>query len=179
MCHQNAQIYKGTGTDSTISRSTVPWLPIFSQGGVARTGDDTMGKDGDGKMLEIVREAKVAAVEKGAGLRSALEHGRAARTDAESELLVLRVRLRFPARSRGDGVDFDVGDGVLHGDHFTDVRQGRVNQADVSHRPCAEFPFGFVRGSHLDAHEKRSSCDSGEIGAVVLDRILRGETRKG
>ena len=45
-----------------------------------------MGKNRDGQLLEIIRKAIIAAVEKGAGLRGALKHESAARTDAESQL---------------------------------------------------------------------------------------------
>src|SRR6267142_734837 len=114
----------GDGFDD-IAKHGFRGFRFFLQGGVTRTGDDAMRKDGDGKMLEIVREAKVAAVEKGAGLRSALEHERAARADAEGELLGLaRAIDDFQRVVVKTGVDFDVCDGVLHGDHFTVVRQG-------------------------------------------------------
>src|SRR5882762_3503528 len=132
----------GDGFDD-VAKHGFRGFRFFLQGGVARTGDDAVRKDGDGKMLEIVGEAKVPAVEKGAGLRSALEHESAARTDAESELLGLaRAIDDFESVVVETGVDFDVGDGILHGEHFADIRQGIEGiERVVSHAPPPPLPL--------------------------------------
>ena len=44
-------------------------------------------KTGNGKLLEVVGKAIVAAIEKSAGLRRALQHQRAAWADAQRQLL--------------------------------------------------------------------------------------------
>src|SRR5205814_7223612 len=98
-----------------IVKNGIGCLRFFLQRGVARAGDDAMGENGNGQLLEIVGEAIVAAIQESAGLRGALEHKSAPGTDAERKLLAL-------ARAIDDlegvivqtGVHLDVGDGVLH-----------------------------------------------------------------
>src|SRR5258706_458437 len=65
-----------------IAKNGIRGLRLFLQRGVARTGDDAVRENGNGKLLEIVGEAILAAIEKGACLRGALEHECAAGTDA-------------------------------------------------------------------------------------------------
>src|SRR5512137_887829 len=62
-------------------------LRFLLQRGVARASHYAMREDGHGKVLEIVGEAVIAAIQEGAGLRGALEHESATGTDAESELI--------------------------------------------------------------------------------------------
>src|ERR1700739_4608691 len=59
------------------------------QRSVARAGYDAMRKNGDGKVLEIVRNAVIAPIEKSARLRGALQHERSARANSQRELVVL------------------------------------------------------------------------------------------
>jgi len=103
--------------------------------------------------------------------------------DAERELLTL-------AREIDDlesvivqaGVDFDVGNGVLHGQHIADIRNRMSESRGLSPTPLAQnFLFRFVRGiAHFDAHQKngRAAIPAG-ISAVMLDGILRGDHEKG
>jgi len=65
-----------------IAKNGIRGFRLFLQRGVARTGDDAVRENGNGKLLEIVGEAIVAAIEKGACLRGALEHECAAGTDS-------------------------------------------------------------------------------------------------
>jgi len=52
------------------------------QGGVASAGHDAMRKHGDGELFEIVGKTEIAAIEKSAGLRGALQHEGATGADA-------------------------------------------------------------------------------------------------
>src|SRR5439155_9987775 len=105
-----------------ISENRISGFRFFLQGSVARTGDDAVRKNGNGKLLEIVGNAIVAAIEKSAGLRGALKHQSSAGADAERQLFAL-------ARAVDDlesvvvkaGIYFDMRDGVLHGENFADV----------------------------------------------------------
>src|SRR5213593_2218187 len=100
--------WNGHGFDD-IAQNGFGGFRLFLQGCVARTGDHAVRENRDGELLEVVREAIVAALKEGAGLRAALEHESAARADAQSELLAL-------ARAVDDlqsvivqaGVDLDV-----------------------------------------------------------------------
>ena len=86
-------------------------LGFFLQRSVARTGDNAMRKDGDGELFEIVGDAIVAAVEKSAGLRGALQHQSAARADAERKLLaVARAMHDFERVVVQAGIDFNLRD---------------------------------------------------------------------
>src|SRR5438132_9289528 len=72
-----------------IAKNGIGGFRLFLQRSVARTGDDAVGENGNGKLFEIVGEAIVPAIEIGAGLRGALEHQGAARADAECKLFAL------------------------------------------------------------------------------------------
>jgi hypothetical protein len=150
---------------------------------VARTGDDAVRKNGDGELLEVIRKAIIAPVEESAGLRGALEHQCATRTDSQSEQLSL-------ARAIDDvesivveaGIDFYVSDGFLHRQNFADVRQGFQSvERIVADAFAQNFTFGFVRRvAHLDTHQKTVELRFGQwIGAVMLDWILRSDNEKG
>ena len=149
---------------------------------MARAGNDAMREDRDGKLLEIVGQAEIAAVEKSAGLCGALQHQGAARADAESELIGVPRTIddveRIVLQAR---IDFDVRDGLLHGEDFVHVGDGlqRLQRIVV----CAlaqDFFLSFVRRiAHLDAHQEAIELGFGErIRAVVLDRILCGNDKK-
>ena len=105
-----------------IAKDRISGFRFFLQRGVARTGDDAVRENGNGKLLEIIGEAIIAAIKESAGLRGALEHECAARADTQSEVLTL-------ARAVDDlesvvveaGVDFDVCDNALHGQHIADM----------------------------------------------------------
>src|SRR6266849_9075227 len=155
---------------------------FFLQGSVARAGDDAVRKNGNGKPLEIVREAIVAAIEKGAGLRGALKHQGAAGADTESKLFAFaRAVDNFESVIVQAGVHLDVGDGILHGENFADVgdRIERIERI-VANAFAQDFLFGFVRGiAHFDAHQKTVELRFGQgVGAVMLDGILRGDYEK-
>src|SRR5258706_8976852 len=151
--------------------------------GMTRTGDSAVRENGDGELFEVVGEAIVTATEVGAGLRGALEHECAARADTQSELLAL-------ARAVDDlesvvveaRVDFDVCNGFLHGQHIADIRD-RIERIEriIANALAQNFLFRFVRGiAHFDAHQKSVELRFGQgIGAVMLDRILRGDHEKG
>src|SRR5713101_2228099 len=165
-----------------IEKNGIGGFRFFLQRGVARTGDNAMGENGNGELFEVVGEAIVAAIEEGAGLRGALEHECAAGADAERELLAL-------ARAVDDlegvvvqaGVDLDVRDGVLHGKNIADFRD-RIERIEriIANTLAENFLFGFVGGiAHLDAHQKAVELRFRQgIGAVVLDGILRGDHEK-
>src|ERR1700674_5091737 len=165
-----------------IAKNGIGGFRFFLKRGVARAGDDAMRENGDGKLFEVVGEAIVAAIEVGAGLRGALEHERSAGADSQSKLLAL-------ARAVDDiesvivqaGVDFDVGDGVLHGQPIADIRDGieRIERI-IANALAQNFLFRFVRGiAHFDAHQKTVELRFRQgIGAVMLDRILRGDHEK-
>src|SRR5213596_582253 len=166
-----------------IAKNGIGGLRFFLQRGVARAGDDAMGENGNGQLLEIVGEAIVAAIQESAGLRGALEHKSAPGTDAERKLLAL-------ARAIDDlegvivqtGVHLDVGDGVLHSENIADVRDGIERIKRIIANALAEnFFFRFVRGiAHLDAHQETVELRFGQrVRAVVLDGILRGDDEKG
>ena len=140
-----------------IAKNGIGGFRLFLQRSVARTGDDAVGENGNGKLFEIVGEAIVPAIEIGAGLRGALEHQGAARADAECKLFAL-------ARAIDDlesvivqaGVDLNVGDGVLHGENIADIRD-RIERIEriIAHALAENFFFRFVRGiAHFDAHQE-------------------------
>src|SRR5882762_2792315 len=171
----------GNGFDD-IAKNGISGLRFFLQGGVARTGDNAVRENGNGELFEVVGEAIVAAIEISAGLRGALEHERAARADTQSEVLTL-------ARAVDDlesivveaGVDFDVRDGVLHGQHIADIGD-RVERIEwiIAHALAKNFLFRFVRGiAHFDAHQKAVELRFRKwISTVMLDRILGGDHEK-
>src|SRR6266705_1307889 len=72
-----------------VAKNGVRGFRFFLQRGVARAGDNAVRENRDGKVLEVVGKAIVAAVEEGAGLRSALERESAAGADAERQLFAL------------------------------------------------------------------------------------------
>src|SRR2546429_6206023 len=120
----------GDGFDD-IAKNGIGGFRFFLERSVARAGDNAMRENGNGELFEVVGEAIVAAIEVGACLRGALEHERAARADAEGKLLAL-------AREIDDlesvvvqaGIDFDVGNGVLHGqrsEEHTSELQSRLH----------------------------------------------------
>src|SRR5215831_3077257 len=58
---------------------------LFLQRSVPRAGHHAMRKDGHRQVLEVVRQTKVAAFEKGARLRRALQHQCATRAHAQRQ----------------------------------------------------------------------------------------------
>src|SRR5216684_2088322 len=171
----------GDGFDD-IAKNGIGGFRFFLQRGVARTGDNAVRENGNGELFEVVGEAIVAAIEIGASLRGALEHECAARADAQSEQLAL-------ARAVDDlesvivqaGVDFDVRNGLLHGQNIADIcdRIERIERI-IANALAQNFLFRFVRGiAHFDAHQKAVELRFRQgIGAVMLDRILRGNHEK-
>jgi hypothetical protein len=158
-------------------------LGFFLQRGVTRTGDDAMSKNRDGELLEIVGQAKIAIVQKGPGLGSALQHERAARADAERELIGMASAVDdFEGVVDEAGIDFNVGDGFLHGQDVGDVGD-RFERADWIVRGAAaqDGAFGFVRWiAHFHAHKETVELGFGErVCAVMLDGILRGDDEEG
>src|SRR5207249_1202947 len=140
-----------------IAKDRIGGFRFFLQRGVARTGDDAVRENGNGKLLEIIGEAIIAAIEESAGLRGALEHESAAGADTESKLFAL-------ARAINDlesvivqaGVDLDVGHGVLHGKNIADIRD-RIERIKriIANAFAQNFFFRFVRGvTHFDAHQE-------------------------
>ena len=110
--HYRTSQRDGNGVDD-FAKNGFGGFRFFLQRGVARAGDHAVRENGDGKLLEIVGEAIVAAIEKGAGLRGALEHQSAARADAESELFgFARAIDDFERVVVQAGVHFDVRDGI-------------------------------------------------------------------
>src|SRR6266849_4354792 len=162
-----------------LAKNGIGGFRFFLQRGVARTGDNAVRENGNGELFEVVGEAIVAAIELGASLRGALEHECAARADAQSKQLAL-------ARAVDDlesvivqaGVDFDVRNGVLHGQNIADIcdRIERIERI-IANALAQNFLFRFVRGiAHFDAHQKAVELRFRQgIGAVMLDRILRGD----
>src|SRR5216684_1844589 len=143
----------GNGFDD-LAKNGIGGFRFFLKRGVARTGDDSMGENGDGELFEVVGQAIVAAIEVGAGLRGALEHERAAGAHAEGKLLTL-------ARAVDDlervivqaGVHLDVRNGILHGQHIADIRE-RIERI-IPNALAQNFLFRFVRGiAHFDAHQE-------------------------
>src|SRR5713101_3977013 len=111
-----------------------------------------MGEYGNRELLEIVGKAVVAAFEESAGLRSALKHESAARTDAESELIGLaRAVDDFEGVIVQAVVDLDVSDGILHGQDIVYIGNGFERVQGVVTGALAEnLAFGFVGGvAHL------------------------------
>src|SRR2546429_169148 len=171
----------GDGFDD-IAKNGIGGFRFFLERSVARAGDNAMRENGNGELFEVVGEAIVAAIEVGACLRGALEHERAARADAEGKLLAL-------AREIDDlesvvvqaGIDFDVGNGVLHGQHIADIRD-RIERVEriIANTLAQNFLFRFVRGiAHFDAHQKTVKLRFRQgISTVMLDRILRGDHEK-
>src|SRR6266852_6387535 len=166
-----------------IAKNGIGGFRFFLERCVARTGDNAVGENGNGELFEVVGEAIVAAIEIGASLRGALEHECAARADAQSKQLAL-------ARAVDDlesvivqaGVDFDVRNGVLHGQNIADIcdRIERIERI-IANALAENFLFRFVRGiAHFDAHQKAVELRFRQgISAVMLDRILRGDHEKG
>jgi len=72
--------------------------------------------------------------------------------------------------------------GFLHGQHIADIRD-RIERIEriIANALAQNFLFRFVRGiAHFDAHQKSVELRFGQgIGAVMLDRILRGDHEKG
>src|SRR4030088_1864457 len=157
-CTLTAGRSQGNGDGfNDIAKNGIGGFRFFLKRGMARTGDNAVRENGNGELFEVVGEAIVAATEVGAGLRGALEHECAARADTQSELLAL-------ARAVDDlksvvveaGVDFDVRNGVLHGQHIADVRD-RIERIEriIANALAQNFLFRFVRGiAHFDAHQK-------------------------
>src|SRR5579872_5160651 len=58
-------------------------------GGVARVHHDAVGENGQHHLLEVVRQAEVAALDESPGLGRALQHQRAARAYAQHQAFVL------------------------------------------------------------------------------------------
>ncbi len=151
--------------------------------GMARAGDDAMREYGDGELLEVVWEAKIAAVEEGAGLRGALEHQGAARADAERQVVRLASAIDdFQRVVMEAGVDFDARDGVLHSEHVRNIGN-RLENGDcvVGNAAAKNRALGFVRGiTHFDAHEEAVELGFRKrVSAMMLDGILRGDNEKG
>src|SRR5258708_10427510 len=166
-----------------VAKNGIRGFRFFLQGGVTRAGDNAMRKNGNGKLFEVVGEAIITAVEIGAGLRGALEHESAARTDAESKLFAFARAIHdFESVVMQAGVDLDVGDGVLHGENIADIRD-RIERIErtIADALAQDFFFGLMRGiAHFDAHQKAVELRFRQgIGAVMLDRILRGDHEKG
>src|SRR5882762_1501464 len=182
-CTLTAEGSQGNGDGfNDIAKNGIGGFRFFLERSVARAGDNAVRENGNGELFEVVGEAIVAAIEVGACLRGALEHERAARADAERELLAF-------ARAIDDlesiivqaGVDFDVGNGVLHGQHIADIgnRIERIERV-IANTFAQNFLFRFVRGiAHFDAHQKTVELRFRQgIGAVMLDGILRGDHEK-
>src|ERR1700674_2530084 len=165
-----------------IAKNGIGGFRFFLQRSVARTGDDAMRENGDRKLFEVVGEAIVAAIEVGAGLRGALKHECAAGADAERELLAFaRAIDHLESVVVQAGIDFDVGNGVLHRQHIADIRD-RIERIEriIANALSQNFLFRFVRRiAHFDAHEKAIELRFRQrIGAVMLDGILRGDDQK-
>src|SRR5882762_9594869 len=182
-CTLTAGRSQGNGDGfNDIAKNGIGGFRFFLKRGMARTGDNAVRENGNGELFEVVGEAIVAATEVGAGLRGALEHECAARADTQSELLTL-------ARTVDDlksvvvqaGVHLDVRNGVLHGQHIADIgdRIERIERI-IANALAQNFLFRFVRGiAHFDAHQETVELRFRQgIGAVMLDRILRGDHEK-
>src|SRR5208282_5344063 len=61
-------------------------LRFLLQGSVARAGHNAVRKHRNGQLLEIVRQAILAALKKCTGLRCTLQHQGSARADAERQM---------------------------------------------------------------------------------------------
>src|SRR5882762_871905 len=165
-----------------IAKNGIGGLRFFLQGGVARTGDNAVRENGNGELFEVVGEAIVAAIEISAGLRGALEHECAAGADAERELLAFAGEIDdLESVIVQTGVDFDMGNGVLHGQHIADIRD-RIERIEriIANALAQNFLFRFVRGiAHFDAHQETVELRFRQgISAVMLDGILRGDHEK-
>src|SRR6266446_7223481 len=123
-CTLTAQRLQGNGNGfHDIAKDGIRGFRFFLQRGVARTGDNPVRENGNGKLLEIVGEAIVAAIEESAGLCGALEHECAAGADAESKLFALtRAVDDLESVIVQAGVHLDVSDSVLHDKHIADIR---------------------------------------------------------
>src|ERR1700687_468459 len=157
-------------------------LGLFLQRGVPRAGDHAVRKNRYRELLEIVRKAEIAAIEKSASLRGALQHQSAARADPEGELLgFARARDDFQRVIVQAGIHFDLRDAVLHGEHVAYVGDWfeRANRI-VANAHAQDFALRFVRGvAHADAHEEAIELRFRErVSTVVLDGILRGDDEK-
>jgi len=158
-------------------------LRFLLQGSVASAGDNAMREDRDSELLEVVRQAKIAAFEKGTSLRGTLQHESAARADTKKKLVGLAGAIDdFEGVVVKAGVDFDTRDCVLHGEHIGDSGDGfdRGNGI-VTGAAAQDFALGFVgRVAHLDAHQEAVELRFGErVSAVMLDGILRGDDQEG
>ncbi len=81
-----------------------------------------MREDRDRQLLKIVRQTVVAPVQKGAGLRGALQHQGATRGDSERELFtVARARDNFQRVVVQTRIDFHLRHGILHRENVLDV----------------------------------------------------------
>src|SRR5213078_654331 len=138
-----------------IAKNGIGGFRFFLQRRMARTGDNTVRENRNGELFEVVGEAIVAAIEISAGLCAALKHECATRADTQSQLLTLaRAIDDFESVVVQAGVDFDVRDGVLHGQHIADIHN-RVERIEriIANTLAQNFLFGFVRGiAHFDAH---------------------------
>src|SRR5260370_22289499 len=141
-----------------------------------------MRKNGYGELLEVIREAEVAAIEESAGLCRALQHQGAARAYAERKLIGFAgARNDFERVVVQAGIHFDLRDGVLHGENIAHAGN-RFERADriVADARAENFALGFVRGvAHADAHQKTVELRLRQrVRAVMLDRILRSDDEK-
>src|SRR5258705_12606210 len=116
-----------------------------------------MRKNGDSELLEIVGQAEIAAIEESAGLRGALQHQSATRADAERKLLRFSgAGDNFESVVVQAGIDFDLRNGMLHGQNIADIRDGleRLNRVGAGANE-KKLPISFVRRvTHPDAHDE-------------------------
>ena len=121
----------------------------------------------------------IAAFEKRARLRGTMEHHGAARAHAQAQLFGLARALHDFERVIEQALfHFDVRDSFLHRENVCGIHHRR----DRFHRRRArvvanDFFFAFaIRVAHADAHQETVELRFRQrIGAVMLDRILRGE----
>src|SRR5579862_3039946 len=141
-----------------------------------------MRKNGDGKLLEIVRNAVIAPIEKSARLRGALQHERSARAYSQRELVVLARSIHDLERIVVQaGVHLHASDRFLHFEDVADVGDRfELGKCIVTDMFAQNFPFRFRRGiTHLDAHQEAIELRFGQrIGAVMLNGVLRGNDEK-
>ena len=114
-------------------------LGFFLRGDVARADHHAVREHRHDQALEIVGQAVIAAFEKRARLRGAMQHHGAARADAQAELFGLARALDdFERVVEQAVVHFHLRDGFLHGGHVGRVHQ-RLDSFDRGRgRHCCE-----------------------------------------
>lgn len=138
-----------------------------------------MGKDRDGKFLDVVGDAEIASVEEGVRLGGAEQGETAARTDAEFENVGLAGRVGDPQEVIDERVVHpDLFRQILEGDDVGGV-QDRFKAGKRVALDLIQKDFAFVAGvrvAHPQPHGKPVELRFRQrVRAVMLGGVLRRE----